>query len=393
MRLLVLVALIDICAVYIREKMSEDKQLQASAGGPVIRVFPYFVALPSSGPQSPRHSTDSYSKALGRLCDELRRRETPAAIIGDAELVANMTEGACNSFVPKSPRRWSTVRFGTLPGAHLTEGISDDCQGRMGMPLQCEDSHKYARGLFRALSRIWLSKLPLLCEAAMEHPDELSLMLDARIMEDWVNDDTDPRVASTNGMPEPEVGVINHLEAALQTARTQPDGTIGAPSYEPEPSDDAGHRLVHGAFWPEISAAQLPPLLKDAKFADGSSQWFYHKEGCNDTQHNVCARYLAVKGRDCPALMTAYLNAVKDALHGRSPHSACTSCYDEESIFSTMPRHLFHLPYSLATVAVTRAKQLASKHSLNETVLLHHTKNFFRSFHGLDPFLNASCAR
>ena len=387
-RFLVLLGMMDVCAVYIAETMSEGKQLQARAA--VIRVFPYFVALPSSGPQSPRHSIDSYTKALGSLCDELRRREIPAAIIGDAAQVANMTEGACNSLVPRVPRKWSTVHSGTLPGAHLAEGVTADCQRRYGYPLQCEASRTYARGVYQELARIWLSKLPLLCEAAMEHPEELSLMVDARTMVEWVYDYTDPRVAPTEPIPKPEVGVITHLEIALQTARTLPDGTIGAPSYEPEPSDDAGRRLVQRTFHPEVSAKQLPPQFKGARFADGN-RWFYRKEGCNDTQHNVCARFLAVRGRDCPALMTAYLKAVQDARHGRSPDSACASCYDEESIFATMPRQLWHMPYSLATESIIRAKQLASKHSLNVTVLLHQTKNLFRGFHGLDPFLNASC--
>ncbi|CAE7452988.1 unnamed protein product, partial [Symbiodinium necroappetens] len=125
------------------------------------------------------------------------------------------------------------------------------------------------------LVKIWLNKLPVLCKYAAERPDVVTTLIDAN---------------SQGGM----------LAWANKTGADELQrGKLGVRFYQQK--------------------KKLP-------------FWFGQQE-CNQDLV-VWAKYLAVRGADCPELMQAY-DEVLDATRDRDPDVGC-QCFDEEYLLSQL---------------------------------------------------------
>lgn len=127
------------------------------------------------------------------------------------------------------------------------------------------------------LVKIWLNKLPVLCKYAAERPDVVTTLIDANSEYDmlaWAN----------------KTG-----------ARELHHGKLGVRFYQQE-------KLTRWPFW-------------------------FGREECNQDLV-VWAKYLAVRGADCPELMQAY-DEVLDATRDRDPDVGC-QCFDEEYLLSQL---------------------------------------------------------
>ena len=138
------------------------------------------------------------------------------------------------------------------------------------------------RGTMRKLARIWLSKPPIVCEFAQNHPDDLTIYSDAGI---------------TNA-------IWSHVDCAMDSYR---NGTLGIATYTPRGSERGRD------FGPNV-------------WQDGL-EWF-GQYGC--TAPVVWAQVLAIRGRDCPQIMHAFNAALRQEV------ARGCGCFDEEVVITRM---------------------------------------------------------
>lgn len=229
------------------------------------RFLLYYVPLPNNEKHDPQY----YMQSLEWECTLLLQEGRYAEIVGDPDLVR---EGV-PSCGPAAPLASKKVNF-------------EDLRFEKEVQRMQNCSVKFAENFmrithFQEMARVWLNKVPLLCEKAAHHPDEVTIMLDAGLK-------------SKNG---------SVWYSALHASRDLAPGRIGLPRY--------------------LQA-----------FANRS--WFGH-DGCV-TAPVANAMFLAVRGRDCPGVMRGFELAVQRQLED----SRCP-CYDEEIVLTRMINEMPHL--------------------------------------------------
>eukprot|EP00439_Symbiodinium_sp_Y106_P052668 s1425_g7.t1 len=127
------------------------------------------------------------------------------------------------------------------------------------------------------LVKIWLNKLPVLCWYAAERPDVVTTLIDANSEDDML--------------------VWANRTGAQELQR----GKLGVRFYQKE-------KLKRWPFW-------------------------FGRQECKQDLV-VWAKYMAVRGADCPELMQAY-NEVLVAARDRDPDVGC-QCFDEEYLLSRL---------------------------------------------------------
>lgn len=178
--------------------------------------------------------------------------------------------------------------------AHLNQSLSTlkfDREAAIPESLGC--ARKGGKGLMqKTMLKIWLNKINILCIAASKHPDDLTMILDAAPPPHILN-------ASLNqALPEIYKRLNNFHGLSIPEY----------PSWIPR-------RTVFGR--PECNRAYMPKFVK--------------------------AHFMAIRGRDCPAVESMFSWGLQDFLKGKC------NCYDEEMIIShTMTKRpdMFHTYYT-----------------------------------------------
>ena len=151
----------------------------------------------------------------------------------------------------------------------------------------------------KSMVQIWLNKIPILCEAAKRHPDDLTLILDA---------------AAPTRLPTRMVNltlnqILLEILDTIQTANFSGLPLPVYPSWFPR-------RTVFGK--PECNRSYM------SKFAMGN--------------------FMAIQGRDCPKMTRLVAWGLDDFLKG-----SC-NCYDERD------DHIIHVCHDQATEYVRNSK-------------------------------------
>lgn len=187
--------------------------------------------------------------------------------LGDSSTFESVPEFAPTASV------WQRL-FADLPYVDVTMNIDINCQTRFNLNLTA--------GQFRNMSRIWLSKLPLLCEEAETEPDQVTILLDT--------------------------GVYNRVKQGGSHAVKGWDFALEGLSEQ-----DFETEAVHMQQYP-------------SQVTEGQHTWF----GCSDVDPQVCAQFMVIRGRHCPKAVKFYSDALL-----RASARAC-NCFDEEVALTDM---------------------------------------------------------
>lgn len=178
--------------------------------------YVYFTRIPTT---NARHSLDRYVGALEVACASVRARGLRARLLGEAEWIASAT----NSCRPLLDPDHGDVSYADLPALEEASDVSPMCDAKVSV------SGHYPKGNYRHMSAVWLSKLPLLCSRAVKRPDEISVMLDARIA-----DEQQYYTEMLAGPSRPTPGIGGSvIDVAIDTAKDHVPGTIGCGSRLP----------------------------------------------------------------------------------------------------------------------------------------------------------------
>jgi hypothetical protein len=288
-----------------------------------VMFYLYFVLNSAN----PIHSLADYAARLRAGCARLTKAGKTFALLGDLEWIQTVAP-PCKLANKKASRQ---ISLDALPKprslSNFTARIGGDCDNKL--PLFHWRPMPWGR--FRTLATIWHSKLGLLCDAARQHPDELSVLLDGGLMssalpiappsaaEDALNRSLlEVNRTSTLHM-EPSARVAD-AQAALLYRDSMALGWVDTDQREREREN--GKLQVECYFEDCAGAISAKP------------GWHYYgKPACgmapNDNAR-VAAGALALRGADCGAIEGAYMEALTEIASG-----AC-NCYDEEIVLSRM---------------------------------------------------------
>lgn len=232
-----------------------------------VHVVMYYIRF-AENPKKLKH----YAQALERQCSELANVTAPLAdvhvtVIGSLGWIANVSP-SCAPFLQGG----TLLDESSLRYDEEVRGLLPSCSPKF------QESGAAPTPEFDRLVRIWLNKLPLLCQAADEHPDALTMLIDANL---FVN--------------KPHIWA--EALRIVEDPKSVQVGRMGMPHYHPP-------QLLHKTWFGQESC-MTPPYLR--------------------------AKYLAVRGRDCPRLMKEYASALDEVTSSKT-----CGCFDEETVFARM---------------------------------------------------------
>ena len=273
-----------------------------------VMYYLYFVLASAS----PTHSNADYIGRLRAGCARLTKAGKTFAILGDVEWVLSVAP-PCKLASQKASKQFS---LDSLPNpqsmSKYTESIGGDC----GNKLPLFHWVPMPPGRFKTLATIWHSKLGVLCDAARQRPNELSVLLDGGLM------------TTPNAISSAEIALnltkavifppMKRLEERVLIKRDQMAmGWVDSAQRENERENG---KLQVECYLTDCSSIRRPPEKPN----------FYEKPACNANDARLAAGVLALRGADCDAIERAYMNAIADIASG-----PC-NCYDEEIILTRM---------------------------------------------------------
>ena len=286
----------------------------------ITMFYLYFVLVPGNA----KHSMSEYAAHLRNGCARLTKAGKTFAILGDVEWVQSVAL-PCKLASQKASKQFT---FDALPNpqsmSKYTERIGSDCplKGRIPIPL----------GQLRAFGAIWHSKLGVLCDAARQRPDELSVLLDGGLMSTSI-------AAHHRGGQTTAVGVAlnRNLSRSIMSQPPAPHMEQTIQEVDALMALAAGEKMALG--WVDTDQRERErdngKLQVEFDFEDGHpwripGQCLFNKPECCANDARVAAGALALQGGDCSAIEGAYMEALTEVASG-----AC-NCYDEEIVLTRM---------------------------------------------------------
>eukprot|EP00929_Paragymnodinium_shiwhaense_P045149 TRINITY_DN23103_c0_g1_i1.p1 TRINITY_DN23103_c0_g1~~TRINITY_DN23103_c0_g1_i1.p1 ORF type:complete len:359 (+),score=69.04 TRINITY_DN23103_c0_g1_i1:41-1117(+) len=264
-----------------------------------ITYLLYYVKLP----ENTKHSPQFYARSLEATCRTLKRHGRRWALAGDVDTIMEWAP-TCKEAVHTLGRSFHQLRF-----PNVVQSMGAKCPTKFG--------HKIPEGLLQKLARIWLNKLPLLCEyAEAAHADgddagvDLNVIFDAGLYSLAMN--------ATHMSTSVAKGAWNFAMNGIQHVRK---GQLGLSMYRP----------IHTAFEPFGRRRCLEGAVETPK------------------KHRAVllarAMFLAIRRKDCNRVLEAYEKTLAQLHLERQVGSACP-CFDEETVFTRM---IFKYPGLLDT--------------------------------------------
>lgn len=236
----------------------------------------YYIRLESNS----KHNEDYYLQSLREECNALTQEGRRFSILGDRHIFESVPECAQTSNDTLQRQHVWQRSFAELPYADVAMSMGVRCSLKFGTPVP--------PGQFRNLSRIWLSKLPMLCEVAETQPDQVTVLLDS--------------------------GMFNNIKRGDKLALQRWKYALGALSEE-----DFETEAIHMSHVPDM-------------IARWNYTWFGRRK-CSHVNPQVNAMFIAIRGRHCPKVMKAYSEALL-----RVRNTTC-HCFDEEVVLTDMLSH------------------------------------------------------
>ncbi|CAJ1329293.1 unnamed protein product [Effrenium voratum] len=206
------------------------------------RVLIYFVPVPGNS----KHPIGYYAQYMKHLCEKIKRAQyNNVGFVGDMSSIVSLAEPC------KSLAHGPNIKFSSLAYDDVVSPLPENgtCILKMGWtPLQ------------RAVVKIWLNKVNVLCEAAQEEPDAVTTLIDVNVGDGQLKD------------------------AALRSGAKLEPGKLGVFRYK-----DKG---THGG-------------------------WFGHP-ACYGTV-KIWAKFMSIRGRDCPRILAPYKEVLAHASDGGCP--------------------------------------------------------------------------
>mmetsp|Transcript_26638 Transcript_26638/g.76949 ORF Transcript_26638/g.76949 Transcript_26638/m.76949 type:complete len:341 (+) Transcript_26638:67-1089(+) len=253
-----------------RKLMSALSGLRTS---PNTHMTVYFVAMPPGA--NNRHNITHYINTLSQICAALPMaldpaRNVTASFLGSVEWV--------RQHVPMCKK----VFDGQVKSKEVAESTFGFKEVERFIRPSCRDKHTSNHvPQFGKLVKIWLNKVSLACAVAEQHPDDVSLFMDANIIR----------------------SNVESYKRALRAPSVLATGTVGMMRYSPE----------MGPKWPSVTG----------------HHWFGNRN-CT-TPAIFVAKWMAVRGRDCPRFMANFHSAYQSLLADND-----CGCFDEEIVLSKM---------------------------------------------------------
>mmetsp|Transcript_49962 Transcript_49962/g.89964 ORF Transcript_49962/g.89964 Transcript_49962/m.89964 type:complete len:316 (+) Transcript_49962:171-1118(+) len=250
--------------------------------------------------ENKKHNMTLYTKALGKLCSRVLPTLRQRLPLLEEKIGIMGDLHAINSMAPEC----NSFLHGNQTSAMMLS-YSDVVQTLAGETEEQQCSLKFGGGrLQRNVVQIWLNKLPLLCKVAEDRPDIVTTLTDVNAhypMLHW---------------------------AFSEGPKTLDDGKLGTLTYLPR----------------------------------NASEHYFSNKNCTSPVR-VWAKYMAIRGRDCPKVMAAY----NKILASKSNYPKACPCFDEEWVLSRLQREnpeLVHLQGKDVGHAVKKAKAKSQKTQL-----------------------------
>lgn len=214
-----------------------------------------------------KHTADQYAEGLRTQCESLQHE------VDNGRLAAVSVFGSVGWVAESAP---SCAPFVFAGGRELSETDLPDLEGGH---LWTNCSLKYNHGpspfpQFGRLVNIWLNKLLVTCVAAEKHPNEVTMFIDSNLYK------------------RPEI-----WELAMKVPSKLLPGRLG---------------------------------MQNRMDVQTKRPTWFGQDQCT-TPPRVRAKYIAVRGKDCPRLVDEYLDSRTEVI----ADSTC-GCWDEEMIFAKM---------------------------------------------------------
>ena len=284
-----------------------------------VMYYLYFVL--SAGAE--HHSVDDYIGRLRNGCARLTKAGKTFALLGDVEWILSVVP-PCRLAIKEASMQFS---MDSLPNpqsmSKYTESIGGDCANKGSKPLPF--------GTFKTLAAIWHSKLGVLCDAARQRPNELSVLLDGGLMYSPNTPPTTAEGAVNRSLTKTEMAPTAPMEYSEHTEHTMRGIAVTIGMLIPRDRMSVG--------WVDTtqreSASQNGKLQTEFYFENGQSvdvgqRSLFGKPACDANRASVAAGALALRGSDCSAIEGAYMEAIKEIASG-----SC-NCYDEEIVLTRM---------------------------------------------------------
>ena len=273
-----------------------------------VMHYLYFVLASAS----PTHSSADYINRLRAGCARLTKAGKTFALLGDVEWIQSVAP-PCKLANQKASKQFS---YDSLPHpksiTKYTETIGGDC----GNKLPLYHWKRMPFGHFKSLATIWLSKMGVLCDAARQRPNELSVLLDGGLM--LTPNAPPPAEAALNltkeAIPPP---ITSWKELALLVRDRMAMGWADSAQREDERENG---KLQVECYLDDCSSICRPP----------GNPNFFDKAACNANDARIAAGVFALRGADCDAIEGAFDKALQELA------SAPCNCYDEEIVLTRM---------------------------------------------------------
>ena len=279
-----------------------------------VMFYLYFVLSPAVN--HGRHTGTEYVAHLAAGCARLTKAGKTFALLGDVEWILSVAP-PCKLASKKASKQ---ISFDTLPLprsiADFTARIGGGCASKGWKPGTLPLNQ------FRTLSTIWHSKIGVLCEAARQRPNELSVLLDGGLMFD----------------PTPEGGKITAAEEALRRNLSRAEE---ATELRPEETIRGRQRAYHLSDKMALGWVETDQREKEREYGKLQAECYGVDNDCAPNGYTfkfpgcvaearIAAGVLALRGADCGAIEGAYVEAMTEF-----DASAC-SCYDEEVVLTRL---------------------------------------------------------
>jgi len=282
-----------------------------------VMYYLYFVLASAS----PTHSNADYIGRLRAGCARLTKAGKTFAILGDVEWVLSVAP-PCKLASQKASKQFS---LDSLPNpqsmSKYTESIGGDCANKGSKPLPF--------GTFKTLAAIWHSKLGVLCDAARQRPNELSVLLDGGLMYSPNPSPTTAEGALNRSLTKTEMAPGTPMEHSAHSEHSMRGVDVTEAMLFPR--DRMGLRWVDTAQGE--STSQSGKLQTEFYYENGQAVPIgkpFGKPACTANAARVAAGALALLGADCSAIEGAYMEAMTEIASG-----PC-NCYDEEIVLTRM---------------------------------------------------------
>jgi hypothetical protein len=206
-----------------------------------------------------------------------------------------------------------------------TESIGGDC----GNKLPLFHWVPMPPGRFKTLATIWHSKLGVLCDAARQRPNELSVLLDGGLMYSPNPSPTTAEGALNRSLTKTEMAPGTPMEHSAHSEHSMRGVDVTEAMLFPR--DRMGLRWVDTAQGE--STSQSGKLQTEFYYENGQAVPIgkpFGKPACTANAARVAAGALALLGADCSAIEGAYMEAMTEIASG-----PC-NCYDEEIVLTRM---------------------------------------------------------